>query len=304
MYDITVIGCPSFDRITRNSIKSTTRSLSGPAVTTAVTTTKLGIENMVIIGSISSEFAAQLVSDFENLGIPEYYTIDSHETGGFEIECNDDAEPIYTSILGIPKSLGIRDIPEEFLSSKIIILSPLLQEIDAELVEWICNSSDSLILLDPQLRTADENRKPAIISELYVTSKTRSFIDYIIPNEHEAFLITGEVDPFVAAEIIVDSIADHCIITLDSQGSLLFDGEKFSIIPSQTIEACDVDGAGPAFVAGFASGLLDNRAAPNCVALGTAVAGFKEPQSGMNFQLNLAQIRRRAEEIALDIETR
>jgi sugar/nucleoside kinase (ribokinase family) len=244
------------------------------------------------------------VTDFDNLGIPEYYTIDSPETGGFEIECNDNEEPIYTRVLGIPKSLGIRDIPEEFLSSKIIILSPLLQEIDAELVEWIVNSSDSLIMLDPQLRTADENRKLTIISELFVTSKTRSFIDYIIPNEHEAFLITGEVDPFLAAEIIVDSIADHCIITLDSQGSLLFDGEKFSIIPSQTIEVCDVDGAGPAFVAGFASGLLDNQINPKCAALGTAVAGFKVLGRGTDFQLNLSQVRRRAEEIALDIETR
>jgi fructose-1-phosphate kinase PfkB-like protein len=179
-----------------------------------------------------------------------------------------------------------------------------MQEIDTELVEWICNSSDSLILMDPQLRTADEHRKLTIISELFVESKTRSFIDYIIPNEHEAFLITGEADPFLAAEIIVDSIADHCIITLDSQGSLLYDGKKFSIIPSQTIEVCDARGAEPAYVAGFAYGLLDDKPFSDCAALGTATAGFKLLGNGTDFHLDPVQVRRKAEEIALDIETR
>jgi len=290
MYDLAVIGSPSFDRIIRNSMQSNGRTLSGPAITTAVTSFKLGIEHMVFVGSLSSEFTPQLISNFDSLGIPEYYTIDSPETGGFDIEYNGRVEPVFTNVLGIPKVLGIRDIPEEFLSSKIIILSPLLQEIDAELVEWICNSSDALVLLDPQLRTVDENRKLTVVSELTVASKTRSFIDYIFPNELDAFLITGETDPYVAAEIIVDSIADNCIIILDSQGSLLYDGKKFSIIPSQTIEVCD--------------SMLNNRQPADCAALGTSAAGFKLLGNGIDFQMDQSQVQSRAVEIALDIETR
>jgi len=280
MYDLVVIGSPAFDRIIRNSMQSNGRTLSGPAITTTVTSFKLGIEHMVFVGSLSSEFTPQLVSNFDSLGIPEHYTIESPETGGFDIEYNGREEPVFTNVLGIPKVLGIRDIPEEFLSSKIIILSPLLQEIDAELVEWICNSSDALVLLD------------------------RSFIDYIFPNELDAFLITGETDPYVAAEIIVDSIADNCIIILDSQGSLLYDGKKFSIIPSQTIEVCDSNGAGAAFVAGFAFGLLSNQQPADCAALGTSAAGFKLLGNGIDFQMDQSQVQSRAVEIALDIETR
>lgn len=304
MYDLAVIGSPSFDRIIRNSIASNKRSLSGPAMTTAATAAKLGIEHMVFVGSLSSDFTTQLITNFDSLGIPEYYTIESPETAGFEIEYNGREEPVFNSVLGIPKALGIRDIPEEFLSSKIIILSPLLQEIDAELVEWICNSSDALVLLDPQLRTVDENRKITVISELSVASKTHSFIDYIFPNEHEASLITGETDPFVAAEIIVDSIADNCIVTLNSQGSILYDGKKFSIIPSQTIDICDTRGAGAAFVAGFAFGLLRNKKPADCAALGTSVSGFKLLGNGIDFHLDQTQVQIKAEEIALEIETR
>lgn len=304
MYDIAVIGCPSFNRVTHNSISNPERTLSGPAITTAIITSKLGIENMVLIGSLSSEFKTQLVTEFNSLGIPEYFTIDSPETGGFEIECDEDKDPVITKVLGIPKPIGIREIPEEFLSSKIIALCPLLQEVDAELVEWICNSSDAQILLDPQLRTVNDNRKLEIISELYVASKTRSFIDYIIPSEQEAFLITGEADPFVAAEIIVDSIADNCIITLDSQGSLLFDGQHYSIIPSQSARQCVLNDASAAFLSGFALGLLQNQQPSDCAALGTSVVTFMSPRSGNDIHLNPSKVQQKANEIAQDIEIR
>jgi len=304
MYDLAVIGCPSFDWITHNSVKRASRTLAGPALTTALTTSKLGTENMVFIGSISSEFETLFVNEVNRYGIPEYFAIDSPETGGFEIECYDDQEPVISSVLGVPKSIGIREIPEEFLSSKIIALCPLLQEIDAELVEWICNSSDALILLDPQLRTVNDNRELSVISELFVASKTRSFIDYIIPSEHEAFLITGESDPFVAAEIIVDSIADHCVIILDSQGSLLFDGKKFSIISSQSSKVCELMDASSAFLGGFAFGLLNDYTPSSCAALGTSVVTFMTPDTRPDINLNPTEVLEKANTIALDIETR
>jgi len=306
MYDLVVIGSPSYDRITYNSVKNIELALAGPAITTALTTSQLGLENMVLVGSISSKFETQLINEYDRLGIPEYYAIQSPETGGFEIDCEDDRDPIITGIVGIPGLIGIRDIPEEFLSSKIIALCPLLQEVDAELVEWLCNSSDAQILLDPQLRTTDDNRKLTVISELFVASKTRSFIDYIIPSEYEAFLITGEADPFVAAEIIVDSIADNCVIALDSRGSILFDGDKYSIIPSQSVEICDLTDASSAFLGGFAFGILNDYTPSSCAALGTSVVTFMPPKgrSRTDFQLNPSEVLKRANTIALDIETR
>jgi sugar/nucleoside kinase (ribokinase family) len=306
MYDLVVIGSPSYDRITYNSVKRTERALSGPAITASLTTSQLGSDNMVLVGPISSDFETQLVSEYNQLGIPEYFAVKSPETGGFEIDCEDDKDPIITGIVGVPKSIGIRDIPDEFLSSKFIALCPLLQEINAELVEWLCNSSDAQILLDPQLRTVDDDRKLTVISDLKVASKTRSFIDYIIPSEHEAFLITGESDPFVAAEIIVDSIADNCVIALDSRGSLLFDGNKFSIIPSQSVEICDLTDASSAFLGGFAFGLLNDYIPSSSAALGTAVVTFMPPKgrNRTDFHLNPSEVLERANTIALDIETR
>jgi sugar/nucleoside kinase (ribokinase family) len=304
MYDLVVIGSPSFDRITHNSVKNPDIELAGPAITTAKTVTQLGLEHMVVIGSTSTEFESRLLNEYESLGIPEYFHVNSPEAGGFEINCDDDKDPVITGVLGVPKAIGIRDFPEEFLSAKVIALCPLLQEVDAELVEWICNSSDAQILLDPQLRTVDDERRLTVISELFVASKTRSFIDYIIPSEHEAYLITGEKDPFVAAEIIVDSIADYCVIALDSRGSLLYDGKKYNIIPSQSVEICNLTDASSAFLGGFAFALLNDYIPSSCAALGTSVVTFLSPENRMAFHLDSEKVLERANTIALDIVTR
>lgn len=45
----------------------------------------------------------------------------------------------------------MRNIPDEFLSSRILLLSPMLQEIDEEVVRQILDSSDARIILDPQI---------------------------------------------------------------------------------------------------------------------------------------------------------
>jgi sugar/nucleoside kinase (ribokinase family) len=303
MYDLVVIGGPSFDRILTPQ-SNNGRLLSGPAIYTARSAVQLGIENMAIIGPISTEYLNEFALDLEKLSIPEYYPITSPDTGGFEIEYNGSIEPVFVSAIGVPKRIGIRDIPEEFLSAKIIVLSPLLQEIGAELIEWICNSSDAAILLDPQLRDIDAQKKLTILSELQVVEKTRCFLDFIKPNEAEAALITGEKDMFTAAELLVDSLAEKCIITLGENGSLLYDGHEFIIVPPYPTRPIDTLGAGATFFAGFALGLLEEKSIANCGTLGAAVASKKIERPGLEFKLTRSEVEQRAAEISFDLVTR
>jgi len=303
MYDLVVIGSPSFDRLVKPR-SANGRQLSGPAVYAARSAAQLGIENMAIVGPISSQYLDQFILTLDRLGIPEYYPISSPDTGGFELEYNGGTEPDYISVIGVPKEIGIRDIPDEFLSTRIIILSPLLQEIGAELVEWICNSSDATILLDPQLRAISIEKKIVIASELQVIEKTRSFLDFIKPNELEAALITGEKDMFLAAELLVESLAEQCIITLGERGSLIYDGNEFTIVPTYQTQPRDTLGAGAAFLAGFAQGLLEERTIANCGALGSAVASKKIERTGLEFNLIRSEVEQRALEISSDLVRR
>lgn len=280
------------------------RSLSGPAAYSARSAVQLGIQNMVIVGSLSAQYREQFAAQLDELQIPEYYPIDSPETGGFEIEYDGGPDASVVSVLGVPKPIGIRDIPDEFLSARIILLTPILQEIGAELIEWICNSSDATILLDPQLFDAGVDMKLKVISELHVIEKTRSFLDFIKPNEHEASLITGETDMYLAAEMLVESLADCCIITLGKNGSLIYDGSKFMIVPIYPTQPKDTLEAGATYLGGFASGLLEGRSLADCGALGAAVASHRIEKSGLDFSLIRSKVEKRAVQIADNISTR
>jgi sugar/nucleoside kinase (ribokinase family) len=304
MYDLVVIGSPSFDRVIQHPQQENGRSLSGPAIYAARSAAQLGIENMVIIGSLSRHYLDRFANSLDELGIPEYYPIDSPDSGGFEIEYNGGTDPSYLSVLGVPKPIGIRDIPEEFLSARAIILSPMLQEINAELVEWLCDSSDASILLDPQLRDIGANMKLKVVSELQVIEKTRSFLDFIKPNEYEAYLITGEKDIFLSAELLVELLAENCIITLAERGSLLYDGTTFTVIPSYPVHPKDTMGAGDTFLAGFVSSFLEGRSIADCGAFAAAVASHRIEHTGLEFSLTRPLIEERAMQISSGVAVR
>ena len=158
--------------------------------------------------------------------------------------------------------------------------------------------------MDPQLRTSNGGGRIAIIDTMELVSKTTCFLDFIKPNEEEAFLITGENDPFVAAEILVDTLAENCIITRGAQGCILFDGKEFKIIPAFKVNAFDTLGAGAAFLAGFVSGLLSDNGYDYCGALGASVASFKLLGSLTDFHLDRRRALARADDIALNIKIR
>ena len=302
VYDLVIIGSPSFDRIVRDSRSDQKNILSGPSIMTAVTAARLGIENMVVVGSLAPEDSSLLSANLEHLHVPEFFRVESPETGGFEIEYNGGPEPSFTKLLGVPRRIRIRDIPDEFLAARFIVLSPLLQEIDAELVEWLCNSSTAVILLDPQLRVPKNGGAIGIIDEIELASKTSCYLDFILPNEKEACLITGENDPYVSAEILVDTLSENCIITRGVHGSILFNGTEFKIIPSYKATALDVLGAGSAYLAGFVAGLLDEKTYDYCAALGASAASFKVSGTYTDFSLNRTSALARAIEIESDIK--
>jgi sugar/nucleoside kinase (ribokinase family) len=304
VYDLVVIGSPSFDRVVHSQGPENERRLSGPVMYTARSAAQLGIENMALIGSLSRQYLDRFANCLNELGIPEYYSIDSPDTGGFEVEYNGGNDPSYLSVLGVPKSIGIRDIPDEFLSARVIVLSPLLQEIGAEFVEWLCNSSNASILLDPQLRDVGIDKKLKVVSELQIIEKTRCFLDFIKPNEQEAYLITGERDVFLAAELLVDMLAENCIITLAEKGSLIYDGNLYTLVPSYPSHPTDTQGAGAAFLAGFVNSRLEGRSMTDAAAFATAVASQKIEYPGLEFHLTKSQAEERAIHISNSITTR
>jgi sugar/nucleoside kinase (ribokinase family) len=82
------------------------------------------------------------------------------------------------------------------------------------------------------------------------------YIDYIIPNEKEASILTGESDPVKSAEIFIKHGANTVIIKCGKEGCVYKSAsEEGRIQAYSNVKAVDTTGAGDSFVAGFIHGL-------------------------------------------------
>ena len=297
MYDFVVIGNPTF------LLSSEHQRLSGPSVYSAATASKLGIEQLAIVGSLGKSLSEEFIHSVDSLGIPEYFIIPDDKESAREIETSDGTKPS-TGFLGIPHEIGIRDIPDEFLKARAILLCPSLQEVNSELMEWLCNSSDSMIFLNPQLQSISSEGKLEYIKELDLKEKTHCFIDILQPNEQEAQLITGESDPYLAAELLVEWASEICVVTMDERGSLIYDGSEYLIIPPYATNAVDSIEAGSVYLSGFAIKHLHGKNLSECGAYASALASIKVEHNRLDFQVDQKEITQRYEQVSESVEFR
>lgn len=110
-------------------------------------------------------------------------------------------------------------------------------------------------------------------------------IDYLIPNESEAALLTGiAVDSprsaRQAAEQLLACGAKRVLITLGSQGVFYADGERHLHLPVEPVVAVDTTAAGDTFVGGFAAGLAEGLPLESAIRLGQQAAALAVTRPG------------------------
>lgn len=92
-----------------------------------------------------------------------------------------------------------------------------------------------------------------------------SYVDYLIPNEEEAFLITGETNVKCAAEKLRSCGAKCVIIKCGKKGCYLCNDETAKYVPAvEHVNCLDTTGAGDSFTAGFLYGLSEGWPVEKC----------------------------------------
>lgn len=114
-----------------------------------------------------------------------------------------------------------------------------------------------------------------------------SLVDYLIPNESEAALLTGQPVETLeqansAARILQQAGARNVILTLGERGALVMapDGSA-EVIPAYRAGAVvETTGAGDAFCGGFAAALAEGRSLLEAAHFGSATAGLSVTRAG------------------------
>jgi ribokinase len=87
-------------------------------------------------------------------------------------------------------------------------------------------------------------------------------LDLLVPNETEANILTGRPpkerrDPLELARQLQEYLGlQRVVITLGERGALVADGSEAEMVPAFKVEVVDTPGAGDAFTAGLALGLM------------------------------------------------
>ena len=100
---------------------------------------------------------------------------------------------------------------------------------------------------------------PAGSADHHVTThlaQVLAYTDVFLPNDDEARLLTGMVDPVAQAKRFLDYGCPNVIITMGEKGALAATQNEMLRAPSFQMEVIDPSGAGDAFDAGYIFGLL------------------------------------------------
>ncbi len=95
--------------------------------------------------------------------------------------------------------------------------------------------------------------------------------DIFLPNNDEAEILTGEIDPVRQAKALLDRGVGTVVITLGSDGLLFSDGGEFWRAGHFPVEVIDQTGAGDAFCAGLISGLVEGMSLAAAIHYGSAL---------------------------------
>lgn len=110
-------------------------------------------------------------------------------------------------------------------------------------------------------------------------------IDYLIPNESEAAMLSGlPVDSLASAEAaatkLLEAGAAKVIITLGALGSLFADGQRFEHFPAPRVQPVDTTAAGDTFVGGFAAALAQGKSETEAIGFGQIAAALSVTRAG------------------------
>ncbi|MDW6003110.1 ribokinase [Vibrio mangrovi] len=237
---------------------------------------------------------------FESSGIHSLslYESASAPTGSAVIYVNDEGENIIAICPGANQQITGEEVAE---------LMPYVSESDVLLVQ-LENNADAL---EGVLQLARGLKVTVILNPAPYSPDVERFLaysDFITPNETEASSLSGidihDIETAKqAATIIHQKGAQSVIITMGSQGVVLFDGEKYAHIPAYAAVVVDTTGAGDAFSGALAASIARGENLIQAAHYATAFASLAVEQAGAANMPTRSQVEARMIQQQISVNT-
>ena len=105
-------------------------------------------------------------------------------------------------------------------------------------------------------------------------------VSVLVPNEHEAALLTSERDPKRAAKKLLALGCGAVVITLGAKGALIAEGDEMRTIPAPRVKPVDTVGAGDCFTGWLATGIAEGLALNEAATRAAVAASISVTRQG------------------------
>ena len=250
-------------------------SYGGDALNEAVVLSRLGAD-VELLSKVGQDQAGTYVLDFlkrEGISCAGIRRDEKTPTSVNIVLVDEHGERFFlTNPRGSMRKLAEEDIDvaidtaAHIVSFAGIFISPML---DVDSMERIFRR----IKEKPGRILAADMTKPKNGETLEDLGRILKYVDFILPNEGEAAMLTGEEDPRRNAQLLVGAGAGCVVIKCVKKGCIIQTKDKCTEIPAFPVaKVADSTGAGDSFVAGFLYGLSRGFSVEQCGSFGNAVA--------------------------------
>jgi ribokinase len=250
----------------------------GKGANQAVAAARLGA-HVTMIGCVGGDNFGQEMRDTlsaEGIDTTHVFVHPESETGVALIQVDAKGQNSIAVASGANFQLASADVEKamQSIGKFEVLVMPL--EIPLETIFTavkIASSYGAKVLLNPA---------PAQV----LNSDLLELVDVLLPNEYEVALMTGlpplqsAADVRSAAEKLLSLGVKNLMVTMGSQGAMLFDGKMESNISACPVQAVDSTAAGDCFVGALAVGLCEGKSLLSAAEFASAAAAISVTRDG------------------------
>lgn len=250
-------------------------TVAGTAAATAVDLAKLGVQvkTFGVIGQ--DELGTWLQSKMNSVGIDTsgLTAVATHPTSATILPIRPNGQRPALHVQGSNALLAAEHVPIASLTGAQVLhvggscLLPLLDGQPTAQLLRAARAADIVTTLD-LIGMPDADHEE-------IFGPCFSHIDYFLPNDEDALLISGTTSIRAAAKWFAGRGVGASLISLGPDGVLVTIGSTDgTIVPAYDVDVIDTTGCGDAFSAGFIAGLVEGREPLAAAELGVAAGSF------------------------------
>jgi len=251
------------------------REVGGGAAITACALGRLG-KNTSLVGVIGDDDARWLMNRLGDFGIGVQGLLTMPGPTGVTLSVSTQEDRSFFTHLGVNRQLASILFDREILMSltrarHVHFAMPLARDVAARILPMLSDAGCTVSL--------DVGYQPLWLQDAG-NDATRQAVDYLLPNEKEAALLSGGESAEAYFAFAQRTRIRNAVLKLGARGAMSHvDGATWSVSPPK-VTAVDTTGSGDAFDAGFVDALLEEESMEDCLrracicgALSTRVAG-------------------------------